>query len=293
MVRTLPLAAISVLVACAFVLAPAANAATATVQIRSTGFSPGALTIDKGDRVTWRNVDKVDHQVVADDGAFASPILRPNQSWTSTLGTAGTFRYHDALRPKLTAKVTVKGPPPSVALSLSAPIVYWGTPVTLSGTISSGAVNQSVQLYHQPFGQAAPTPLATVTTGANGAFSYALTPNLYTTYTAKWGNVTSGSVVVQVAPKMRLLAGADGYMKAVVSSPVSLWRRHVTLQRLSPFGQWVTVANLMLGEQNGRMFKPAAYLPRGRSVIRVFLSINQAGIGLLASHSGTQAVRRK
>src|SRR5581483_352203 len=207
MVRTLPLAAISVLVACAFVLAPAANAATATVQIRSTGFSPGALTIDKGDRVTWRNVDKVDHQVVADDGAFASPILRPNQSWTSTLGTAGTFRYHDALRPKLTAKVTVKGPPPSVALSLSAPIVYWGTPVTLSGTISSGAVNQSVQLYQQPFGQAAPTPLATVTTGANGAFSYALTPNLYTTYTAKWGNVTSGSVVVQVAPKMRLVAG--------------------------------------------------------------------------------------
>src|SRR5581483_11514380 len=100
----------------------------------------------KGDRVTWRNVDKVDHQVVADDGAFASPILRPNQSWTSTLGTAGTFRYHDALRPKLTAKVTVKGPPPSVALSLSAPIVYWGTPVTLSGTISSGAVNQRVQL---------------------------------------------------------------------------------------------------------------------------------------------------
>ena len=37
----------------------------------------------------------------------------------------------------------------------------------------------------------------------------------------------------------------------------------------------------------------AAYLPRGRSVIRVFLSINQAGIGLLASHSGTQSLTRR
>jgi hypothetical protein len=67
----------------------------------------------------------------------------------------------------------------------------------------------------------------------------------------------------------------------------------VTLQRLSPFGQWVTVSNLTLGEQNGRLFQPAAYLPRGRSVIRVFLSINQAGVGLLAAHSGTQSITRR
>jgi hypothetical protein len=82
-------------------------------------------------------------------------------------------------------------------------------------------------------------------------------------------------------------------MKVTISSPVSLWRRHVALQRLSPFGQWVSVANLTLGEQNGRLFRPAAYLPKGVSHIRVFLSINQAGIGLLASHSGTQTVVRR
>ena len=82
-------------------------------------------------------------------------------------------------------------------------------------------------------------------------------------------------------------------MKVTISSPVSLWHRHVVLQRLSPFGQWVSVANLTLGQQNGRLFRPSAYVPRGTSHLRVFLSINQAGIGLLASHSGTQTVVRK
>jgi hypothetical protein len=54
-------------------------------------------------------------------------------------------------------------------------------------------------------------------------------------------------------------------MRAIVSSPTSLWRRHVFLQRLSPFGQWVNVAALMLGPQNGRIFRPAGYLPTGPS----------------------------
>jgi plastocyanin len=281
------------IVAAALVAAGTGSAATVTVQIKSTAFSPSSFTVNHDDTVTWRNVDKVDHQVVADDGSFATPILRAGQSWSRKLSTAGTFRFHDALHPKLTGKVTVKGPPPSLSLALSEPIVYWGTPITISGTVSTGAVNQTVEIMQQPYGQAAPSQLALVKTGSGGAFSYTVTPNLYTTYAARWNNVASGSVVAQVAPKMRLLPGGKGYMKAVIASPVSLWHKHVTLQRLSPFGQWVTVANLALGEQNGRLFQPAAYLPRGRSVIRIFLSINQAGIGLLASHSGTQSITRR
>src|SRR3954451_8294014 len=285
---------VPLLVAVAALVAPAAgSAANVTVQIRSTSFSPSSFTINHGDRVTWHNADKTDHQVVADDGSFASPILHPGQSYARTLTTAGTFRFHDALHPRLTGKVTVKGPPPSVSLALSAPIVYWGTPITISGAISAGAANQTGEISQQPYGQAGPSQLALVTTGAGGAFSYTVTPNLYTTYAARWNNVTSGSVVAQVAPKMRLLPGGKGYMKAIIASPVSLWHRHVTLQRLSPYGQWVTIANLALGELNGRLFRPTAYLPRGRSVIRIFLSINQAGIGLLASHSGTQSITRR
>jgi len=278
----------------ALVLAAAAAAATSTVQIRSTGFSPFSLTVNHGDKVTFRNVDKTDHQVVADNGSFASPILHANQSWTTApLGTAGTFHYHDALHPRLTGKVVVKGPPPAVSLNLNVPIVYYGEQVTLSGTVSSGVANESVELDAQPWGQASPQQLAIVKTGTNGAYSYTVTPSIYTTYVARWKSVASGSVVAQVAPKIRLVPGGAGYMKAVVSSPVSLWHRHLYLQRLSVYGQWVNIAALSLGEQNGRLFRPVAYLPKGTSHIRVFLTVNQAGNGLLASHSGTQTIVRK
>src|SRR5205814_9514199 len=151
---------------------------------------------------------------------------------------------------------------------------------------------ESVEIDQQQWGQPSATQLAIVKTGANGAFSYAVAPTLYTTFVARWNKVASGNVVVQVSPKLRLLAGGNGYMKAVVSAPRSLWHRHVYLQRRSRFGQWVNIAALTLGQQSGRVFRPAPYLPKGVSHIRVFLSVNQAGNGLLAAHSGIQTVRR-
>ncbi|MCW2977745.1 MAG: hypothetical protein JWM06_3026, partial [Actinomycetia bacterium] len=139
-------AAMLATVAAALALAATAGAATISVQIKSTGFSPSSISIDHGDQVTWKNTDRVDHQVVADDGSFASPILHAGQSYTATFGRAGTFRYHDSYAARHTGKISVKGPPPSLTLALSAPIVDYGTPMTLSGTISTGAANQSVEI---------------------------------------------------------------------------------------------------------------------------------------------------
>lgn len=278
----------------ALVLATAGAAATGVVAVKSTGFSPSSLTVNHGDRVTFRNQDKVDHQVVADNGSFASPILHANQSWTTgSLNTAGTFHYHDALYPRRTGKIVVKGPPPAVTLALSLPIVTYGTGVTLSGAVSSALPNESVELDQQPWGQASMTQVTIVKTGPGGAYAFNVTPSIYTTYVARWKTVASGTVIAQVAPKIRLIPGGGGYLKAIVSAPVSLWHRHLYLQRLSQFGQWVNIAPLMLGQLNGRLFRPLGYLPKGVSHIRVFLTVNQAGNGLLAAHSGTQTIVRK
>jgi plastocyanin len=278
----------------ALVLATAGAAATGAVAVKSTGFSPSSLTVNHGDRVTFKNQDKVDHQVVADNGSFASPILHANQSWTTApLITAGTFHYHDALYPRRTGKIDVKGPPPAVTLALSVPIVTYGAGITLSGAVSSALPNESVELDQQPWGQASMTQVTIVKTGPGGAYAFNVTPSIYTTYIARWKTVASGTVVAQVAPKVRLIPGGGGYLKAVVSAPVSLWHRHLYLQRLSQFGQWVNIAPLMLGQLNGRLFRPLGYLPKGVSHIRVFLTVNQAGNGLLAAHSGTQTIVRK
>ena len=278
----------------ALVLAAAGAAATSTIAIKSTGFSPATVTINHGDKLIFKNEDKVDHQVVADNGIFATAILHPGQSWTTgALTTAGTFHYHDALYPRRTGKVTVKGPPPAVTLALSLPIVTYGAQTVLSGVVSSTAANESVELDQQPWGQSSMTQLAIVKTGAGGAYAFNVTPSIYTTYVARWKNVASSNVIAQVAPKIRLIPGGQGYLKAVVTSPVSLWHRHLYLQRLSQFGQWVNIAPLMLGELNGRLFRAAPYLPKGVSHIRVFLTVNQAGNGLLAAHSGTQTIVRR
>ena len=133
----------------------------------------------------------------------------------------------------------MKGPPPSVTLALSAPIVYYGTHVTISGAVSTGAANQSVEIDQQPYGQASPSQLAIVKTGAGGAFSYTVTPTSTRRMSRAGTTSRAASVVAQVAPKLQLVPGGAGYMKAAIASPVSLWHKHVSLQRLSPFGQWV------------------------------------------------------
>src|SRR6266571_3383455 len=93
-----------VLLAVAGASLPAASV-TKTVKITSTAFSPATVTIATADAVKWTNKDTKTHQVVANNGAFASPIIAAGHAWTHRFNTAGTYKYHDALHPALTGKV--------------------------------------------------------------------------------------------------------------------------------------------------------------------------------------------
>src|SRR6185312_195357 len=84
-----------VVIVAALGLAAPAQAATINVQIKSTGFVPKTLTINHGDSIVWKNVDTKTHQVVANDGSFASPIIGAGKTYKHQFNTAGTFRYHD------------------------------------------------------------------------------------------------------------------------------------------------------------------------------------------------------
>src|SRR5919204_4858739 len=83
-----------------------ASAATANVNIFRSKFAPYEAGINEGDTVTWTNRDSVRHQVVAENGRFASPILRPGQSYSFTFDDHGVFLYRDALS-RLRGKVDV------------------------------------------------------------------------------------------------------------------------------------------------------------------------------------------
>ena len=111
----LPLALVTTLVVVA-----AAGADTKTVQIVKSGFTPSATTINVSDSVTWKNADIVNHQVVANDGSFASPVLKPGESYSQTFAKSGKVSYHDSLFTSRKGTVTVTAPAASLTLQAGA-----------------------------------------------------------------------------------------------------------------------------------------------------------------------------
>jgi len=281
-----PLAAL--LVALVLVAAPSAAAATHTVRIEKGGFKAATVTIALDDTVLWRNRDNVRHQVVADNGSFASPILRPGQTWSFTFRAVGRFAYHDGLEPSERGVVVVRAPAAQVSMAVSSPLVVYGTDVRIGGTISNRRAGEIVLILAQPFGAAAPIPVATVTTTAGGAFAAIHRPALLTTYTARWRTASSAASAVQVRPQIMFRRTSSGRRFVTrVTAARTFAGRTVYLQRKSRFDQWVTVRKLKLGPHSGRIFD----LPRRSGRYRIFMTTNQAGVGYVASWSGIQRVR--
>ena len=279
--------------------APAATAptASATVQIKRSGFSPASVTINENDAVTWRNTDTRNHQVVANGGSFASPVLAPGKAYTHTFRGGGTYRYHDGLHPTLKGTVVVRGAPPQVTLATSAAAVKYGTSVTLTGTVSNKKSGETVTLVQLPTGQTTKQVIATLQTGAGGVFSWSVTPQINTTYQAQWKNVSESSVVVQVAPMIKLpVASRTGYFHFYVTAARSFAGRLVYVQRFTLSHQWVNVRPLRLGSKSGRIMSLSwvrSVIPRGRWSIRIFIPASEVGDGYLETASGTQPVVRR
>src|SRR5215218_2651120 len=193
-------------------------AATIQVKMTATAFSPKTLTINVGDTVTWTNAGATNRQLVANNGIFASGLLKPGQSYSFVFKGAGKFGYHDALKPSLTGTVTVKGPPPSVTLGVATPIITYGDQTTITGTVSNGKPNEAVLVNSQPYGSSV-QQLASLMTGTGGTFTYSIAPTLFTTYSVSWKGVSSQTITVQVRPRLTLTrSGSRLYLKTAATS---------------------------------------------------------------------------
>jgi plastocyanin len=280
----------------ALVLAAPASTATSTVQIKSTGFVPATVTINQDDSVAWTNADTKDHQVVANGGSFASPILKPGKTYSHVFRAGGTFRYHDGLHPTLKGTVTVRGAPPAVTLAVSAPVVKFGTQVTLSGVVSNKRTGETVTLTALPAGQTTKQVVATLQTTSGGVFSFSLTPQLNTTYQAQWKG-TESSVGVQVQPMIKLpFVSRSGYFHFYVTAGDSFAGRFVYLQRFTLARTWINVRKLRLGQQSGRIMGMKfvrSVIPRGRWSIRIYMPATEMPPGYIDGWSGTQPVVKR
>ena len=269
--------------------AVAGLSANKTVSIKSTAFAPKNVTIAGGDTVTWKNVDTVNHQVVANNGAFASGQIAPNRIYAKRLDTPGTYGYHDALHPVLKGTVKVTGPAPSVTIGASTGIAVFGNAIHVGGAISPAAVD-TVIVYGQPFGQASFVEIGRVQTTSTGVWDLVTTPQLLTSYKATWKGKTSAIVTVAVQPRLRLQhIGRWFVARAQPSKYAGHW---VYVQRLNAFGEWVSLKKVTLNSQSATRFK-LRHLPHGLNRLRIFITTNQAGAGYFHGASPSLSFRRR
>jgi plastocyanin len=286
--RTLKLLG-TVIVALA-VAGPAQAAVTKTVTIKTGGFTPKNVTIATGDSIKWVNNDTVNRQVVATGGQFASPVIAPKASWTRVFNVAGTFNYRDVFKSAQTGRIRVTGPPPSVSLAATAPIIAYGGTVTLGGKVSDARAGEQVTIWGKPYGSVSYVQLGVVLTGDAGLWSYPVKPELLTSYQVQWKNLKSAEISLAVEPKL-VLKRVGAWFVARVYATRSFRTRWVYVQRRSRLGQWVNVRKVVFGTATAQRFK-VRDLPSGQSRIRLFMTVNQAGVGYLASDSNTLVVRR-
>jgi plastocyanin len=225
-------------------LAPA-FAATKTVDITSKGFSPNKVTIPFGDTVTWTNKDTTPHQVVADQGKFASsPMIAAGQSYSVTFTKSGVFTYHDGVNTRRKGTVTVKA---GVSLTAKPLLVTYAKGTALSGNVSTGVAGEIVTVNAQECGKTGFTKVGTATSVAAGAWTFAVTPTINTIYQAAWKNTKSAQFTVKVAPGVTLKRIRAGRFSATVTAAQSFVGKNVVLQRfVRSRNAWKTVKRVTL-----------------------------------------------
>jgi plastocyanin len=88
---------------------------TVTIEAAQNQFSPAAVIVDVGTKVTWKNTDTIAHNVEksADALDFGAPFgadaskFGPGQSYSFTFTKAGTFFYTCTIHTLMSGKVEV------------------------------------------------------------------------------------------------------------------------------------------------------------------------------------------
>jgi hypothetical protein len=184
------------------------------------------------------------------------------------------------------ALAATAGAAPSVTMTLvaSAPSVAYGSPVTLSGQISTKQANQQITIRKTECGTTKQVKAASVKTGTNGTFSTPVTPTLGTSYVGTFKNGTSPVVAITVKPVLELKRVARRSFTANVTAGQALTGKYLSFQRYKKLlKRWVQVKRVKLARAVPGTTKPTmvtsvsfkSRLTRGTR-LRVLISKAQA-----------------
>lgn len=176
--------------------------------------------------------------------------------------------------------------PQRVTISAARPAVVYGSSVKLAGTVSNHQAGQQVTVLGRQYAETAFTQVDVVTTTAKGAWSYTASPQIKTTYEARWGAVTSRTVDVKVRPRIRLSlitrSALRGSFSVTVEGNRPFANKRVLIQRLTTSGP-ASVKSVKLNAASTANF--TIRLPRHRARVRVVMSSAQAAPGYVAGYS--------
>ena len=85
----------------------AAGPAKHAVAIDGSKFEPAAITVKKGETVTWVNKDPFPHTVTS-AGKFDSKSIAPGAKWTYRATKPGEFAYICTLHPNMKGTLKVE-----------------------------------------------------------------------------------------------------------------------------------------------------------------------------------------
>ena len=78
------------------------------IRIQNRAFAPGNITIKKGQTITWKNFDDLDHTVDAEDGSFSSGTIKKGKTFSHTFKKAGRYPYSCRLHPRMKGVIVVE-----------------------------------------------------------------------------------------------------------------------------------------------------------------------------------------
>jgi plastocyanin len=156
-----------------------ASAASHTIVIKNTTFTPATLNVAVGDTVTWVNqeTDNTTHSI---RGPWTSPDIPPGGSYTVTITAAGTYDYFCGFHPFMTGTIVAGGtggttttPTTTTTTTTRPPTTTTTTPTTTTSggtTPPTTTTTTSGSSGNPPLGadQGDGTKLATFTTASDG-----------------------------------------------------------------------------------------------------------------------------
>jgi hypothetical protein len=171
----------------------------------------------------------------------------------------------------------------TLTMVASSSRVLFGRKITLTGHVMPARSGEHVSIVARPFGHRS-FVLAIVTTDRKGTFSVNASPTILTTYQANFGGTRESQArPVGVQPRITVQELSNGRVMTHVDAGAVLRGHLVQLQRLMPDGStWQTIAKRGLSTRSSTTF---ALHVAANSMVRVAMSVNQAGAGYLGSTS--------